>query len=437
MLKKVVILLTLAFFLASFINKSDLLAFKLQQAGIASVGGEQTFNLRSVIGPIFNNLGDTVNYSNKLYALKAPGLFIVGGSFYFILLQFGYTYLNNYLEISFIITILLAVLPTIGLFYFSWQYFENKLNFSHKFSFFLSLFLLIATMLMSYSGVAGGDIIALFIIFTAFILDEIDKYKNKAVISFLLGFSILFSYKAIIFSALLFLFLWWQDRNWRNVLAYLLGTSFLLFYHFYLFNNPFITPHYLLSNQLDVFPKLVNINFRNKFIFYFLDTRTSIFANNLILIPAIMGLIWNYKNKMVKKIGIISIVYLIYLFLMKTVGDCQYPPRYLLMLIPFWYLGLPLLLIKCNTLKKYIWLKVSLYVIIICLLIISIISNLTAALFSVMNCNYSENIWQLTFLNITKLNWTVLREDLILSYGFLVILIPIIFILFSKEKEDL
>lgn len=417
--------------LLSLINIKDINSFRLQQIGIFSWGSYNTIILDHSKDLITKyNIGDIFVYNNNLLPLKAPGLFIFGGYIYKFLLLFDLTYYNNYLFISTLMTVLLSLVPIlliVFLFYkLSFFYCNNK-----KLIVFTTLLLSMATMFLSYSGALIHDNLALLLLFLSFYLFK--KQEYKFFIPFLLGFSIFFSYKIIILSILFLIYYLIKDKKYffKYIVFYIIGLLPILIYQYIYFGNPLLTPHYVYTSNLDVFPKLLNFKeVLKKTNFYLFSLDTSIWINNLVLIPAFVGYFYAIKEKKNDFMFFLasSSAYLLYLLFIDTVGDCQYPPRYLIFFVPFLLLGIYYIYGKIKTIKSKI--------ILLTIILWSILSNLIASMYPVMNCSYQNNIWQLILkeLSVRRLGYLILDLPFI-------ILLPVAFflmiiLLFEKNNND-
>lgn len=421
---KILFFVAIALFIIAFINISDIHSFNLQQAGIAAFGEANSFDLNKVDNSRWQNLGDTINYKKQKIALKAPGLFIFSGLVYKLLLLFDTSYSDSYFFISSLMLILFSSLPIVLL-----SYYYYKLLFlynpNNKENIITTLLLVCGTMLLSYSGVLIHDNLAMLLLLISFY--NFKKYKNSKVCYFYLGISLFFSYKMIIISILFLIYYLFNHKKISNILYYFAGVLPLLIWQYIMFGNPLLTPHYVFTKNLDVFPKVYNLkDIFIRFYFYILSLDTSIWINNIILIPAIVGLLYGVKNKNKDYIFILLSfsLYLAYLLSISTVGDCQYPPRYLIYFIPFLLLGLN---------NIYDKIKTTVYgIIFLTFVILSIFTNMIAACFTVMNCDYQNNIWQLFIFKGSFNSLLTLLIDL----PFLILLPLAILFLFVYVKES-
>lgn len=417
MAKKLLFLGIFLFYIA-FINISDIDGMRLQQAGIAVLVEHKSWDLSLLTQPKFQDLGDVYHYQAKTYALKAPGLFIIGMPFYYVLDFFNINYDNHWETVALVMTIFLAIVPAVLIL---WLLYEI-LDLDRKEKYLYILLLATGSMLFSYSSVLSHDLLGLLCLVVAFYFYK-KRLEDNFWQGFFAGLAVFFSYKFIIPAILFGLYFFIRKRLWTVLFALGLGFSFVLIWQKIMFGDFFLTPHYLASPGLDVFPKYLADNLLNKIVFYVLSPQTSLWANNLLLLPAILGLIINWRKKDNVFILLFSGIYLVYLLFLGTVGDCQYPPRYLMILIPFLFLGLPQLYDKIS----HTYTKIVFGII----LLISVISNVLAATRPVINCQFENNVWQAILFNKTSFSamempfWVLGFVSLIIFTG----------ILFKKSKN--
>lgn len=336
------------------INSSNLTAFDLQQIGVEAMVERHHFYLEGGATPQMTTKGDVFRYDNHLYAAKQPGQFMAGAVVFFVLRIFGLTYVKNYLLTSALVIFFTAslVLAASAAAFFK---LARGLTADPNDLFWpagATLAYAFATTTFSYSGIAHHDALATGYLAIAFYFifqlsrPEVDehRYLKSAAAGLLLGLTITTSmlpFFMVLLCAVYFLSL----RRWELLPVFLIGLLIgllpLFIFDWVSFGNPFRLANIAGSAMFaDTFWHFAPKNFGDKLAFY---SRALVFYVPLFAV-GLFGL--SYLPREIKRraaflslLGLM-IVLAVYVFNIKSDGDCQFGPRYLLPAMPFACLGI-------------------------------------------------------------------------------------------------
>lgn len=333
-----------------FVNSNDQNAYTLQHAGIEALAERGTLYVDGSPTPQLKQVGDVFNHEGHLYAAKQPGQFFIGAVIYFILHLFGFSYANNYLLASSLVTWFTSCLMTSGivimLFKITLIFTRNK-----RLGLLASIFYGFGTMAFPYSGVTHHDAYGAFFIFASFYLLVVNHYANpsgRIIYPILSGIAAGLS----IFTSVLPLFILIAEilyllsyKRLKHILLFMafcaISASPLLLYNYFSFGNP-ILPANIAGNFNDTYPIFSLENIIKKIRFYLFSPNTSIYVFSPIVVFSFIGILFIPRQYIKERLFLLfqSIFLFSYLTMMTTVGHCQYGPRYLIPTLPFLGLGL-------------------------------------------------------------------------------------------------
>jgi hypothetical protein len=336
------------------INSDNLVKFNLQQIGVEAIVERHQFYLEGSAVPDLFPQGDVFLYQGHKYAAKQPGQSMVGAVVYWVLRALGLRYADNYLLtsalVTFFTTSLVLAASAVAVFRISRKLAKNTQLFWPMLT---TGAYALATTVFSYSGIAHHDALATGYLAIAFYLifdlprrgwDGRAEIFKSAGAGLLLGLAVTTSmlvFFMVIVCALCFLWL----RRWRLIpfflVAILIGLLPLFMYNALSFGSPFLLPNVAGAQMFsDTFFHFSARNLGNKLVWY----STMLIVYVPIFLGGLFGL--SYYPRAVKCSPIfltlvaMLVVLAAYILNIKTGGDCQFGPRYLLPAMPFACLGI-------------------------------------------------------------------------------------------------
>jgi hypothetical protein len=382
------------------INSSNLLAFDLQQIGVEAMVERHHFYLEGGATPQMTTKGDVFRYDDHLYAAKQPGQFMAGAVVFFVLRIFGLTYLNNYLLTSALVIFFTASLvlaaSAAAFFKLARGLAANPNDLFWPLG--ATLAYAFATTIFPYSGIAHHDALATGYLVIAFYLifqlsrREVDahRYLKSGAAGLLLGLTITTSmlpfFMALV-CAVYFLSLRRRELLPIFLVGLFTGLLPLFIYNWVSFGNPFRLANIAGASMFaDTFWHFAPGNFGDKLAFYSraLVLYLPVFAVGL------FGLSY-FPRELKRSATLITLLGLLivlagYVFNIKSDGDCQFGPRYLLPAMPFACLGI----VGFSYLSRPTE-RVLAAVAVVLTGAYSFVINLVGALRGAMGCPHGEN----------------------------------------------
>ena len=356
--------LLLWFAYGAAINSSNLLDFDLQQVGVEAMVERGHFYLEHSIPSHRQSKGDVFTYEGHNYAAKQPGQFMVGAFVYFLLHKLGLSYVNNYLLtsalVTFFTTSFVLAASGVALFGIARELTADGHGILHPtrgaplfWPLAATLSYAFATTAFSYSGIAHHDVLASgYLVIAFYLLLQLSRrsatkrvgYIKAGGAGLLLGLTITTSmlpFFMVVLSVFYFLCL----RRWQLLPVFLVGLFAgllpLFVYDAVSFGNPFLLPNVAGSGMFpDTFFHFDARNFGDKLAFY----ASSVVAYVPVFAVGLLGL--SYYPRQVKRspefLTLLALIIALAVFVLniKSDGDCQFGPRYLLPAMPFACLGI-------------------------------------------------------------------------------------------------
>lgn len=350
--------LLLWFAYGAAINSSNLLDFDLQHVGVEAMVERHHFYLEHSIPQHRQSKGDVFTYAGHNYAAKQPGQFMLGALVYFVFHKLGLSYVNNYLLTAALVTFFSTsfVLAASGVALFG---IARELTAKGHGSLHLiwplaaTLSYALATTAFSYSGIAHHDILASgYLVIAFYLLLQLSRrsatrrvyHVTAGGAGLLLGLTVTTSMLPF-FMVVLCVFYFFYLRRWQLLPAFLAGLLAgllpLFVYDAVSFGNPFLLPNVAGSGMFpDTFFHFDVRNFGDKLAFY----ASSVVAYVPIFAVGLLGL--SYYPREVKRgpefLALLALIVVLGAFVLniKSDGDCQFGPRYLLPAMPFACLGI-------------------------------------------------------------------------------------------------
>jgi hypothetical protein len=340
-----------------FIRDADLQSYALQQIGVDAIVEHRTFALGLSANPNLQPGGDVFRYNERLMAAKQPGQFVFGALAYSMLRLVGLTYDHHYLTTAKWVTWLsstsFAALTVVALFVLL----HRLWNLSAGAALAAALGLGFGTPLLAYSGVAHHDVISGSLTFLAFTALEAARLGHRparwpcalwTVIGLCCGLALFTSMLPalivlIVLSAACLVAL---SRSLRCtavlIAAFAAGLLPVALYNWHYFGAPWMQAN-MAGGYTDTFFHPSLALFRGHLWRYLGLGTVSLLAFSPL---AFIGLLTLPTLWIVPALrfplcvaGAAVLVHLGYLFSIETFGDCQFGPRYLIPLLPFFFLA--------------------------------------------------------------------------------------------------
>jgi hypothetical protein len=365
------VLLFLVLWLAygAAINSSNLLDFDLQQIGVEAMVERGHFYLEGSTSPQLQTKGDVFEYNGHKYAAKQPGQFMAGAVVYFLLNKLGLNYVNNYLLTSALVTFftasLILAISGLALFGIARSMTADGQSLSHDtradrgggplfWPLTATLSYTLATTALAYSGIAHHDALATgSLVIAVYLTLQLSREKTTTRASYwraagaglLFGLTITTSMLPF-FMVLLFVIYFLYLRRRSKLLpifflAMLTGLLPLFIYNAVSFGNPLLLPNVAGAALFaDTFFHFDPNNFGDKLVFY----ARSVTAYAPVFVVGLFG--WSYYPREIKRgpefLTLVAAMVVLAAFVLniRSNGDCQFGPRYLLPAMPFACLGI-------------------------------------------------------------------------------------------------
>jgi hypothetical protein len=398
---RLLLFLVVWFAYGAAINSSNLFDFDLQQIGVEALVERGHFYLEGSASPHLQTKGDVFEYRGHKYAAKQPGQFMAGAVAYFLLHKLGLNYVDHYLLASALVTFLTTslVLAASGVALFG---IAREMTAHSRSLFWLLAVMLsyaLATTAFPYSGIAHHDALATgYLVIAFYLILQLSRnramkrvsYLHAASSGLLLGLTVTTSmlpFFMVVLCALYFLSL----RRWQLLPVFLVGMFAgllpLFVYDAVSFGNPFRLPNFAGAGVFaDTFFYFAPNNLGDKLVFY----ASSMAAYVPICAVGLLGLSY-YPRQIRRGPEFITLVALMvalaaFVFNIKSDGDCQFGPRYLLPAMPFACLGLA----GYSYLSKPSERRVAAVVVVLAGTV-SFAVNLVGALRGAMSCPHGQN----------------------------------------------
>jgi len=377
------VLLFLVLWLAygAAINSSNLLDFDLQQIGVEAIVERGHFYLEGSTPPHLPTKGDVFEYRGHNYAAKQPGQFMAGAIVYFLLHKLGLSYVDHYLLtsalVTFFTTSLVLAASGVALFGVAREMTAEGRSLLHPtrsstpaemlgwgpraarvgtplfWPLAATLSYALATSALAYSGIAHHDALATgYLVIAFYFIFQLSRggatmraaYRNAAGAGLLLGLTITTSMLPF-FMVVLCVFYFLSLRRWKLLpvflVAMLAGLLPLFVYDAVSFGNPFLLPNVAGAGMFaDTFFHFDPKNLGDKLVLY----ARSLTAYVPVFAVGLFGL--SYYPREIKRgpefLTLVAAMIVLAAFVLniKSDGDCQFGPRYLLPAMPFACLGI-------------------------------------------------------------------------------------------------
>jgi hypothetical protein len=330
-------------FYGLLVNGHDLKIYTLQHAGVEALVERGTYDLQGSQTPELQNPGDIIYYADRKLAAKQPGQFTLGAIPYSVLRILGFSYKQNYLLCSAIVSwfttgIALALSAAVLL-----HLVGNVWGYSRSAALITSLAMGLGQTGVAYVSVPHHDVIATFFLVLAFWGIERARLgeSNFSVLGgFGIGLSLWCSMLAAPTAVGLCIYAIFTLQKRSHFLAGVFAGLLPLFaYNFYYFGNPLISAN-IAGGVRDTF-------FGISWPRFFIQVQEYLGVGQVSLAKyspiAFLGILAPVLCRQGLVSGLIGVPLLLlhgaYIFNIETIGHCQYGPRYLLPVIPFLLLG--------------------------------------------------------------------------------------------------
>jgi len=376
------------------INVTDQRAFNLQQQGVHALVEQGTFVLGLSSSPRLRPNHDVFLFEGKVFSNKQPGLSMIGALVYFPLKVAGISYEDHYdlasAIVGWIISGGFAVLG-VG---FLFRILNELWGYSEGSSVVCALLYACGTTLLPYSGVLYHDTVAGALLVVAFFYLErtrIEEETGKKTIAataagVLLGCVICMSLLPLVIVSLLLGYgcLWCRRKPLLGLLGgFAVGLFPLLIYNWHSFGSPFLMG-YVALRDLQVTPQLNIAHMAHQLSQYLGWGKVAILKYCPLIMLGLFSLplLRRRVRPAAILIPVLTTAHLLYVATMPTLGVCQFPPRFLLVLVPFTVLPIVALVAFRSSIGRYAGLSV-----LVITAGFSVGTNLLGALHGVMNCD--------------------------------------------------
>ena len=383
------------------INSDNLVKFNLQQIGVEALVERHQFYLEGSSVPELWPGGDVFFYQGHKFAAKQPGQSMLGAVVYWFLHALGLRYAGNYLLTSALVTFFTTsfwlAASAIAVFRISRRL--TKDPHSIFWPMITTFAYSLGTTIFAYSGIAHHDALATGYLVLAFYLifdlpragwDGRGEIMRAAGAGFLLGLAVTTSMLVSFMAIVCVMYFVWL-RRWKLlpffVAALLFGLLPLFVYDARSFGNPFLLPNVVGAHLFaDTFFRFGAKTFGDKLVWY----ATMVLVYAPVVLAGVFGL--SYYPRTLKRtpffLSVIAliVVLVIYITNIKTGGDCQFGPRYLMPAMPFACLGIAGYSYLSTVAERRL---AGLSVLMVCLLSFAI--NLVGAVQGAMNCPDGRN----------------------------------------------
>jgi hypothetical protein len=347
--------------LGLFIRDADLESYALQQIGVDAIVSHGSFAVGQSTNARLQPAGDVFRYNGRLFAAKQPGQFAFGAMAYTVVRASGVNYDNNYLVAARWVTWLsatsfaaAAVVALYFLLHFLWALPAGAaLAAASALGF--------GTPLFAYSGVAHHDVIAgslAFVAFTALEAARLGRLSPRwgsmpwvltGICSGLALFTSMLP-ALIVLAILLGALVLAVSRSSRYavvlLVSFTLGLLPLAFYNWHYFGAPWIQAN-VAGNFTDTFFRPSFPLLRDHIWTYLgwgtlsLPAFSPLGFIGLLALP-VLGIMPALRFPM--RVALVAVIaHFTYICSIESVGGCEFGPRYLLPLLPFFFLAPALL----------------------------------------------------------------------------------------------
>lgn len=337
------------------INSDNLVKFNLQQIGIAAIVERHQFYLEGSDIPELWPGGDVFLYQGHKFAAKQPGQFMAGAGVYWVLRGLGLRYEDNYLLTSALVTFLTSALvlaaSAVAVFRIACRLTRDAQ--SHFWPLVTTFAYALGTTVFAYSGIAHHDALATgYLVIAVFLIFDLPRggWDGRGAIiqsagaGMLLGLAVTTSMLVFFMAIVCALYFLWL-RRWKLVpaflIAILIGLLPLFVYDALSFGDPFLLPNVAGAHIFqDTFFDFSARNLGDKMVWY----STMLFVYAPVFVAGLFG--FSYLPRALQRTPFfftavaVLIVLVVYVLNIKTEGDCQFGPRYLLPAMPFACLGI-------------------------------------------------------------------------------------------------
>jgi len=378
----------------ALINVADQRAFNLHQMGVDALVEHGTFEIGLSSAPRLQPKLDAFIHEGKILSNKQPGLSVIGAIVYFPLRAVGISYEDHYELASAIVGwIVSGGFAALGVAFF-FRILNELWGYSRWCSAICGLLYGCGTTLLPYTGVLYHDTIAGALLVVAFFLLErtrLEVPKGEGTLAtaeagMLLGGVIFVSLLPLVIVILLVGYgcLWCRGRSLLGLLGgFVVGLCPLLVYNWHYFGSPLLMGYVALHDP-KVSPQLDIAHMARQLSHYLWWGKVAIIKYCPLIMLGLLSLplLWRRVRPAATFIALLTTAHMLYVSTMPTLGACQFPPRFLLVLLPFTVLPLAGLWTLGRPVARYVGLL---------LLVVtagfSIGTNLLAALHGVMNCD--------------------------------------------------
>lgn len=374
-----------------FINSADLEEYTLQHAGVEAVAERGTFELGLSKTPLLRNPGDVFVLAGKLYAAKQPGQFVIGAIPYRLLATLGIRYSNHYDLAAALVVWFSSSLAAVGSAVLIYLLVARFWALGQGVAAGCALLYLFGTPAFPYVSVPHHDVIACFFLVACFFLHEYvlhGKTQSQHIAaaaasgvcaSFAISVSML--PLPVTLTLLLYALITKPKLFPATIAGFFAGIVPLACYNYSHFGG-FFTQANVAGDFSDTFfhPGLDRLLANARF--YFWDSPVAVWKFFPAVVLSGAGLLFAPRGFARERCCIAALLaaHLAYLLQIESQGGCQYGPRYLMPLFPF-FTAAAAFLLSGNTLVR----KLNRIVLGIAWLY-SVVIGATGALFGTMYC---------------------------------------------------
>lgn len=336
------------------INSKNLTDFNLQHMVVEAIVERRSVKLGGSYSSHLQPNGDVLTYQGNVYPIKQPGTGVLGAISYFPFFKLGNSYYQDYLHVSSWVSIwtssFVAGLIAVTIFYIS-----SLIGVSSLFAALLAIGSIICTTVLPYTGFPHHDTIAMLPLYSALylVLQGILIPRSKVqhdyfyMAGFLATLSLFFSILPITIVISLGLITFWKKGFAASLefgVGALIGIIPSITYNYFVLGGLLHFPN-LMGSSVDTIPHFNISMMIPSLLRYFTQPGLSVILFSPLAVIGLLG--WvpgasrSPSQKLLRSFVLLStIIFAIHLSSFETEGDLQYGPRYLLPLLPLWFMGI-------------------------------------------------------------------------------------------------
>ncbi len=335
-------------------NSKNLTDFNLQHMVVEAIVERRSVKLGGSYSSHLQPNGDVLTYQGNVYPIKQPGTGVLGAVSYFPFYKLGNSYYQDYLQVSSWVSIwtssFVAGLIAVAIFYLLTQF-----GVSNPYASLLSIGSIICTTVLPYTGFPHHDLIAMLPLYFAIylvlqgILTPVQKSQHDYfyLAGFLAALSLFFSILPITIVLALGIITLWKKGIYATLqfgIGTLVGIIPSLTYNYFVLGGLLHFPN-LMGSSVDTIPHFNISTMIPSLLRYFTQPGLSVILFSPLSVIGLLAWLPGKSRSPAQNLTrtfvlLATLIFAIHLSSFETEGDLQYGPRYLLPLLPLWFMGI-------------------------------------------------------------------------------------------------